>query len=298
VYRNLGTPPGAGPEFVAFLEGRNGNSTNSGAQALTLLSLLERPAPRPEDRPDLAALLVRPDDDAVRAGLVRTLMAMVDAEGRVWERWTEAKKGGLVVKEPVYYPGELMLALVRDYEGRRDEAVLQTVERVGRAQIRLAQTPGAVPDHWVMQALDRLDALQPENPEWREAAYAMARDYMDEQFPPQLPPFPDYRGSYRRDLEVPRTTRAASRGEALGGVVRIAWRHGDPAGDLERSLVEGARHLTEQMWTPENSWFLPRPKEAEGAIRMGAIDMHCRIDNNQHGVVAMSNALAVLRRSK
>ena len=76
----------------------------------------------------------------------------------------------------------------------------------------------------------------------------------------------------------------------------MAWRRGDPAEHLEQSLLEGARHLMEQMYTPDNSFFFPNPEEGLGAIRMGIIDNHIRIDNNQHGVVALGNALDVLRR--
>jgi hypothetical protein len=65
---------------------------------------------------------------------------------------------------------------------------------------------------------------------------------------------------------------------------------------MEEALLEGARHMAEQTWNPRNSWFLPKKEEALGALRMGIIDTHCRIDNNQHALVALDNALAVLRR--
>ena len=78
-------------------------------------------------------------------------------------------------------------------------------------------------------------------------------------------------------------------------MARIAWRHGDPSEHWERSLIEGARHLMEQQYVSDNSFFLPDPGEVRGAIRMGIVDMHIRIDNNQHGVVALGAALAAMR---
>lgn len=309
VYRSLGTPPGADPQsgFMAFLEGRDGEESNSGASALTLLSFIERPRPEQIADPALGARTVRAGDDAIMDGLAATLLAMIDDQGRVYKLWTEAAQGGGVGKEPIYYPGEVMLALARYYELTGDPRWLDGAKRIGRRQIPWARKPWHVPDHWVMQALDVLDRVDPErSDEWRQGAYMMGRRYVGEHYaapgramrpgPALPPPFPDYRGAYRRVQEVPRTTRAASRGEALGGVARIAWRHGDRAEAWERSLIEGARHLMEQQYVPDNSFFLPRPDEVQGAIRMGIIDMHCRIDNNQHGVVALDNALAALRR--
>ena len=298
VYGMLGRPPGADDGYVAFLEGPDGDKTNSGAQALTLLSFLERPAADSVSDPALSAALARSGDDAIVSGLARTLMAMVDDRGWVHGKWTDAQAGARVERQPLYFPGELLLALLRYHEATGDPEALAGARRVGRAQIAYARRPFEIPDHWVMQALDHLDALDPADPTWSRAAYWMGRDYTDEQFPPQIPHARDYVGAYRRDLEIARTTRAASRGEAIGGVARIAWRRGDPAALWERSLIGGARHVIEQQYTPDNSFHFPVPEETWGAIRMGLIDNHTRIDNNQHGIVALEAALEALRRQE
>ena len=300
VYGKLGPPPGVEPStgYVAFLEGKGGSRTNSGAQALTLLSFLERPAADSVADPALGAALAREGDAAILSGLAKTLMAMVDDRGWVYSKWSEARAGERMERQPLYFPGELLLALVRYHEATGDPEALATAIRVGLAQIDYAKRPWEIPDHWVMQALDHLDALDPDNRAWREGAYWMGADYADEQYPPQVPHAPDYVGAYRRDLEIARTTRAAARGEAIGGVARIAWRHGDPSRLWERSLIGGARHLIEQQYTPDNTFTFPVPEETWGAIRMGLIDNHCRIDNNQHAIVALDNALEALRRQR
>lgn len=298
VYDMLGSPPGVDPSegYVAFLQGKDGSRTNSGAQALTLISLLERPTPDSVSDPTLRAALSRDGDAETVAGLAKTLGAMVDDRGWVYRTWAEARAGAQMERQPLYFPGEVLLALVRYHEATGDEEALQIAKKVGLAQIDYAKRPWEIPDHWVMQALDRLDALDPGNRAWRNAAYWMGADYADEQYPPQVPHAADYRGAYRRDLEIARTTRAASRGEAIGGVARIAWRRGDPSSLWERSLLGGARHLIEQQFTPDNTFHFPVPEETWGAIRMGLIDNHCRIDNNQHAIVALDNALEALRR--
>jgi len=300
VYRSLGTNPGTSPEqgYVTFLQGRKGRKSNSGSPALTLLGFMRRPAPEDVADAELRARVWREGDDKIMEGLAKTLVRMIDDEGKVYRYWHEALAGGGVVKEPLYFPGEAMLALAVYYERTGNEVWLEAAKAIGRRQIKHARKPWVVPDHWVMQALDLLDRADPGNGEWRAGAFAMGRRYVREQFPPQQPPFADYMGAYRRIQELPRTTRAASRGEAIGGVVRIAWRHGDNSWAWERSLIEGSRHLIEQMFTADNTFFVPRPEEVIGAIRMGIVDNHCRIDNNQHAVVALSNALTALRHRR
>jgi hypothetical protein len=207
-------------------------------------------------------------------------------------------------REPLYYPGEAMLALARYHEQVGDPAALEGAKAIGRRQVSLVGGLWNIPDHWVMQALDVLDRLDPDEPMWREGGYAMGEQFIADQLGPpgagmrHTAPFPDYRGAYRRVQEVPRTTRAAARGEAVGAIARVAWRRGDPSAHFEQALLEGARHLMEQMYTPDNSFFFPNPEEGLGAIRMGIIDNHIRIDNNQHGVVALGNALDVMRHQE
>ncbi|MBN92470.1 MAG: hypothetical protein CL928_00130 [Deltaproteobacteria bacterium] len=300
VYRNLGPPPGTKPSdgFVTFLEGREGRKSNSGGPALTLLSFLMRPQPDQVGDPEVRARLVRPEDDAIIRGLARTLVAMIDDEGKVYRRWTEAQAGGGVKEEPLYFPGEVMLALCVLHDRTGEAQWLDAAKRIGRRQVALMDHRRALPDHWVMQAIDYLDRFEPDEPLWREAGYEMGRRFIADQFPPHPEPFDDYRGAFRRIQEVPRTTRAAARGEAIGGIARIAWRHGDPSWHWERSLLEGARHLVEQQFTVDNSFFFPKPEEVLGAIRMGIVDNHCRIDNNQHAIVALGNALTALRHRR
>ena len=286
VYTKVGPAPGlpeGSPHRLFLQEEGDKSKTNSGATALTLLSFLERPSH-----------LMQSGDEELLEGLAESLVAMIDDKGAVYELWAEALEGGGVVDEPYYYPGEAMFALALYSERTGNTRWMEAAAAIGRRQIGLAAQPYAIPDHWVMQALEVLDRNDdsPDAP-WRTAAYSMGRKYTRELLPAHRAPFPDYLGSYRRETGGPENHRAAARGEAIGAVLRIAQHHNDPVEEWSEAVQAGARHLVEQMWNADNSFFLVDPAEARGAVRMGIIDTHCRIDNNQHAIVALGNALAV-----
>jgi len=313
VYDNLGTPRHAeGDELVALIDERK--RASSGAAALTLLSFLERPSVDQVSHPVLRERLGRPEDEAIVEGLGSFLLDMVSEDGRVFKnhrdryRVCKGKDGEpledvtefprqycLGEKEPLYYPGETMLALIRLHEVTGEERWLEGARRIGDWQVARYNDLRPNPDHWVMQALWHLYQVTSDE-SYAAAGIRMGDRYASEQFPPHWPPFRDYFGAYRRHNDVPRTTRACSRSEAMGGIVHIAWASGRDAEPYEDALVRAAEHLLENQWRPLNSYFLPNPDKARGAIRMGLVDNHCRIDNNQHAVVGLHRALEVARK--
>ena len=48
----------------------------------------------------------------------------------------------------------------------------------------------------------------------------------------------------------------------------------------------------------ENSYFIPEDQDVLGGIRMGIVDNHLRIDNNQHALVALLRALQAIDAEK
>jgi hypothetical protein len=203
-----------------------------------------------------------------------------------------------VREEPLYFPGEVMLALVRAYRRTGEPELLEGSIRIGDRQLRLHRPFRALGlpvsgDHWIIQALAELGEVTGER-EYAELSVLLGTGYLREQHPPIAFIYPDYRGSYYRFGDLPRTTRAASRGEALGGAVRGARFAGRDSSRLRRALIEGARHLLEQQFVAGNSYFVPDGFDVEGAIRMGLVDNHCRIDNNQHALIALLNALRAM----
>jgi hypothetical protein len=298
IARNLGSPAKVGaPEDVCFLEARSGTTT-SGNTALAALAVLEMPAAKDVADPALRETIAGFGADRWIAGMGACMLKMIDPDGKVFRGYAEALLNERVKKEPLYFPGEVMLALVRGYVRTGDETLLEGARRIGDRQVRLHSfnLRFGVPksgDHWIMQALAELAEATSEH-EYARLSFLMGIGSVVEQYPQQEYGFADYYGAYRRVADVPRTTRAASRGEALGGSLRAARLIGKDPSRIVAGLIDGARHLLEQQFVPANSFFVPAGFDVHGAIRMGLVDNHCRIDNNQHAVVGLLAALEAM----
>ena len=296
LYAALGKPNTAtDDDRICLLERDRKNRCQSGSAALTLLTYLVRPD-KDKVPARYHARLYRDDDEALIEGLGLTLLDMIDADGKVFRNYREATTMDAVRKEPLYYPGEAMLALMRLYNKTQDPRWLDGAKRIATRQIASYKRDRfQVPDHWVMQAFLHLWRATRDD-RYTKTGYAMATHYSSEQYPNVYTPFPDYLGSWRRVNDTPRTTRAGSRSEALRAIVHMAWERGDDATIYEDSLLAASRHMIEQQFSERNGYWLPNLSKAEGAYRMGQVDNHCRIDNNQHMLVGMAGALEVRRR--
>ncbi|MCP4674854.1 MAG: hypothetical protein GY854_04960 [Deltaproteobacteria bacterium] len=297
VKNSLGSPdPKRDPNALCFL-GKKGNAT-SGSTALAAMAVAELPEPSAVDEPELKARVEAIPVDLWLERMGDCMLTMIDSKGAVFHNYKESQQNEHVEKEPLYFPGEVMLALVRIYKRLKIDRFLAGAKNIGDRQqgfYRLSlfldwAYPG---DHWIIQAQSELTQVTGD-PKYAELSVLMGRGYLREQFPPQEYIFPDYRGAYRRIADLPRTTRAASRGEALGGAMDAARAIGQDSSDFEDGLIEGARHLLEQQFVMENSYFIPEKFDVEGGIRMGLVDNHLRIDNNQHGLVALLRALEAI----
>lgn len=297
--RNLASPdPEAKPEILCFVD-EKGRAT-SGATALGAMALAMLPDSEGVDGKKLGKRIDGFSRDETLARMGGCMLEMIDRRGAVFSKYEEAASKELVDREPLYFPGEVALALLRSYRVLGDEKLLEGARRIADRQLEIFSVPSALDfpwpgDHWIIQALTELSEATGDL-DYAELAVLMGRGYVREQYPPQEFLYPDYRGAYRRIVDVPRTTRAASRGEALTAALRAARLTGADPGPFERALVEGARHLIEQQFTAENSYFVPRAWNVEGGFRMGLVDNHLRIDNNQHALVGMIGALEVLSR--
>ena len=293
IYDALKKPKNArGEDRMCLIER---DTCDSGSAALTLLTFLGRPA-KDKISKKYQAEIYRQTDEAIMEGLALTMVDMIDKKGKVHRRYRDAVKLDRVKKEPLYYPGEVMLSLMRYYEETEDTRWLEAAERIADRQIKWYRRDRFItPDHWVMQAFLHLWRIK-KTDRYANTAYAMATHYSSEQYPYIWQGFPDYYGAWRRDDDTPRTTRAGSRSEALRAVVHLAWERGDDATVYEDSLLRAARHLMEQQYTERNSYWVPNFEKVRGAYPMGVVDNHIRIDNNQHALVGITGALEVARK--
>jgi hypothetical protein len=275
----------------------DGRKCESGSAALTLMTYLSRPPREHIGNPAHIEAIYRDDDEEIMEGLALAITDMIDGDGKVFRTWAESQEKENVSKEPLYYPGECMLALTRFYMHTEDERWLDAAKSIAGNQMAIyRKNRWSNPDHWVMQALYLLFHTTGDA-EYADVAMQMGTHHASEQFSgPHVEPFPDYRGSYRRSNDVPRTTRAGSRTEAMMGVVRTAWEAGEDARIYEDAVLEATRHMSEQIFKPGTSFWMANPDRAVGALRMGIVDNHCRIDNNQHALVGIAGALEVARK--
>ncbi len=267
----------------------------SGSAALTLLTFLSRPDPK-----DVPAKfrdgIYRAEDEEIMTGLGLALTDMIDDGGKVYFNYAESLKFDRVRKEPLYYPGETMLALLMFHEKTGDARWLEGAKKIGDRQADYYEKKRfSWPDHWVMQGFYKLWQVTKDS-RYAQTGYDMATHSAADQYPNVWTPFPDYHGAWRRKDDLPRTTRAGSRLEAVRRVVHMAWEDGRDAKVWEDLLLMGADHLIEKQYRPENMWYVPYPEKVIGAYPMGVVDNHVRIDNNQHALVGMLGALEVLRR--
>jgi len=277
-----------------LLEGRK---CQSGSAALSLMTYISRP-PREHIRdPEHLAAIYKDEDQEIMDGLALAMLDMIDDDGKVFRTYKEAMTQDAVQKEPLYYPGEVMLALTRYHVLTGEQKWLEAAEKIASNQIAIyRKNRWSNPDHWVMQALYLLFHTTGDE-QYADVALQMGTHHASEQFGgPHVSPFPDYRGSYRRSNDVPRTTRAGSRTEAMMGVVRVAWEYGADPTIFEDAVLQATRHMSEQIFKPDTSFWMANPSRAMGALRMGIVDNHCRIDNNQHALVGIAGALEVARK--
>jgi hypothetical protein len=297
ITRNLASPdPEERPGMRCFVSERS--EASSGSTALAALAIAQLPDPASvadeESRRRVAAF----DRNGTLRRTGECLLSMIDPDGAVFANYREAVGNERVVKEPLYYPGEVALALVRSYRILGDDRLLEGAVRIADRQRGIYSVSLALDfpwpgDHWIIQALAELAPIT-DDAEYARLAVLMGQGYVREQYPPQAHLWRDYAGAYRRIVDVPRTTRAASRGEALTAALAAARFAGEDPAPFERALLAGARHLVEQQFTEESSYFVPASWDVLGGIRMGLVDNHLRIDNNQHAIVGMLGALEVL----
>lgn len=195
-----------------------------------------------------------------------------------------------------FYPGEALLALVMVYARRRDPALLDRIMRGFRYYrdfFRANRNPAFVP--WHTQAYCLLHDLTGEQAladfvfemndwllpmqETREDPADILGDFFDPQRPGFGPP------------------HASATGVYLEGLIE-AWRlavalsDGTRAEAYRRSILRGLRMLRQlQFRDGLDMFYLTKRDRVQGGVRTAVFDNTIRIDNVQHGLMAIYRIL-------
>ncbi|MBW2277512.1 MAG: hypothetical protein JRF63_08475 [Deltaproteobacteria bacterium] len=293
----------AGHRSVAPAEKRHGSdlcfvkqdgAAPSGATALAAIAVALLPEPKHLDDPVLRSRIESVPVDVWLAGMGSCLLHMVDDDGAVFGDYQAAMQRERVGEERRFFPGEVMLSLVHLYRRTRDERYVEAARRIGERQLALNRVSLALDlpvngDHWFAQSLAMLSEVTGDT-RYAKLSLLIAQHYLLEQYPAGGGPEPDYRGAYLTP-DLPSSNHAACRGEALGAAARAAKQLGVDVSDLEHGILEGTRFILSQQMTRELSYFVPDEFDVVGAFRMDPVNNHCRIDNNQHAIVALLAAL-------
>ena len=256
-----------------------------GATALALLAFAKIPA----------AALSPTDAERIRHMVNFAWYLQCESGGFYW-KYRGAVKGQCPEIQPMYYPGETLLALNTLYQVNPHPAFLTIAEKSIGFELKRFYD-GTWPDHWVMQALNLMQQNMPEKArqhKWADAAEGMADKYLARQFVPGAlkPPFPEYAGGYRASKGPPRNTPTGSRSEAVASVYQLLRRIGktEKAKKLGNHLLAAAHFIRYEMYRPDNMYYLPSPKKSLWGLRGSMIDQTIRIDFNQHAVVGVWGA--------
>ncbi|MCP4604931.1 MAG: hypothetical protein GY847_31150 [Proteobacteria bacterium] len=267
---------------------------NSGATALAAMAYSLVPSASSFSDPALAEEIRSLNAREQLHKINECILAMVDDEGAVFTTRKLAAESDRVVSEHRFFPGETMLSLVISHNATGDPRLLQAAKKIGDRQLSLSHWSTTLGfsqdgDHWFTQAMSELARATGEE-KYAELSILYGRGFIRYQCPPTGNLFADYRGAYRCSSYAT-TNRTASRGEAVGAAMRAARFLGEDTTEFEIALMEGARHLIEQQFSEDNAHFISDDWDVIGAIRMGLVDNHVRIDNNQHAIIALLNAL-------
>ncbi len=268
-----------------------GGRASLGATALALLAFAQIPP----------AALESADAERIRQMVNFTWFLQCESGG-FYSGYREALKGKCPDPQPLYYPGETLLALNTLYQVNPHPALLAIAEKsIGFELQRFYD--GTWPDHWVMQALNLMQQNMPQKAQigsWADAAREMADKYVTQQYMSDRdyaahPPFPEFDGGHQASKGPPRNTPTGSRSEAIAGVWRLMTRTGDSreATRLGDHLLAAAHFIRGEMYRPENTYYLPDPEQALWGLRGSMIDPTVRIDFNQHALVGVWGAWEV-----
>jgi hypothetical protein len=232
--------------------------------------------------------------DTMRA-LARFIMKQQYEDGRFRANADVEKETGQKLKrEPVYYPGEAALGLLRLYAVDPQQAYLDTARRAADwvIQVRDASVSeeNQEHDHWMSYVLNELYRLTHDGA-YIDFAYKIARAIEKKQHRAADAPAPDWPGTFYEGQTTPASTRV----EAYDADIAVSRFAGKPDAWLLDLAQEVACSMLGQQFDPQNDYWLKNPAKAEGGVRESLFVQDVRIDYVQHAMSAWLHLARILR---
>ncbi len=205
----------------------------------------------------------------------------------------EASVGKKLKKEPVYYPGEAALGLMRLYGVDPQQAYLDSARRAADYVINIRDANVSLDnqehDHWMSYTLNELYRMT-HNEAYLEHAYKIARAIIAKQHGADSLA-PDWAGTFYEGQTTPASTRV----EAYDADIVASRFAGKPEDWLRTPAIEVARGMLGQQFTEDNDYFLKNPRKSEGGVRESLYVQDVRIDYVQHAMSAWLHLARILR---
>ena len=192
-----------------------------------------------------------------------------------------------------FYPGEALLFWAALYERTRDPALVERCRRTFRwyrAWHRRARNPAFIP--WHSQALVRLHAATGD-PDMLAFVFEM-NDWLCDFQQWETAPHPDLAGRFydpaRAALGPPHASSTGVYLEGLADALRFAEAAGDQgrAARYREVIWRGLRSLRQLQFKDDDELFyIRRRRPVLGGVRTEAYDNTIRVDNVQHGLMAL-----------
>ncbi len=206
----------------------------------------------------------------------------------------EASTGKKLKREPVYYPGEAALALLRLYAVDPSPAYLDAARRavdwVARVRDANVSEDNQEHDHWIAYACNDLYRLTRDGV-YLEHAFKVARAILKKQHRAAGAPAPDWAGTFYEGQSTP----AATRVEAYDADVSLARFAGRPDAWILDPAREVAAWMLGQQFDEADDYWLKNPARAEGGVRESLYVQDVRIDYVQHAMSAWLHLARSLR---
>jgi hypothetical protein len=234
----------------------------------------------------------RSELETMRA-LARLIMKQQYEDGH-FRANADLESGKKLKREPVYYPGEGVLGLIRLYAIDPQSAYLDAAVRgadwVVHVRDAYVSEDNQEHDHWISYAIDDLYRVT-HDAAYLEHAYKIARAIQKKQRPASGAPARDFVGTFYDGQTTPASTRV----EAYDADIALSRFAGKPDEWLVTPAVEVARTILGQQFDADDDYWLKNPAKAQGGVRESLFVHDVRIDYVQHAMSAWLHLARILR---